>query len=205
VTSVLAGLVRTVWRATLLAGVVGVIRQRSQARGVAAGELAPDGPDGDRPPEQPPGLVGALLADWLPPAPRTLSGQLCATLWSAPLTAVGLSAAMLSGARLRWDPVRRCLIARGVRGPSRWALRSVGAGANALGQVVLCLGDEPSDALLDHEATHVRQAERLGPLLVPAYLWLNAWYGYRDHPLERAARTGSRRAGRARADDRPGA
>jgi hypothetical protein len=44
----------------------------------------------------------------------------------------------------------------------------------------------------------MRQAERLGPLLVPTYLWLNAWYGNRDHPLERAARTGARRASATR-------
>jgi len=189
----LRSLGRAVGTTTLLAGAVGVVRQRAQARRIASGELAPDGPDGDREPERPPAALIAALAAWQPAPPRTLGGQLLATAWSAPLTLVGLTAAGLSGAQLRWDGDRRCLIARGVRGPSRWALRTVGAGANALGQVVLCLGDEPSDTLLDHEAVHVRQAERLGPLLVPAYLWLNAWYGYRDHPLERAARHGARR------------
>jgi hypothetical protein len=58
---------------------------------------------------------------------------------------------------------------------------------------VLCRTSQPSAALLDHEALHVRQAERLGPLLFPVYVWLNAVYGYRDHPLERGARLGARR------------
>ncbi|MEX0705789.1 MAG: hypothetical protein WD041_04155, partial [Nitriliruptoraceae bacterium] len=51
-----------------------------------------------------------------------------------------------------------------------------------------------SASLLAHEAVHVRQFERLGPLMVPVYLWLAARHGYRDHPLERAARLGARRA-----------
>jgi hypothetical protein len=75
-------------------------------------------------------------------------------------------------------------------------MRLVGAGANTVGQVVLCRSTMPSSALLDHEAVHVRQAERLGPLLVPAYLWLNAIRGYRDNPLEHAARLGARRSAR---------
>jgi hypothetical protein len=192
-TRIVAGLGRVAWTATLAAGAIGVIRQRRQAAAVAAGALVSDGPDGTRPPERTPGPLGSLLAGWLPPPPRTLTGQLAATAWSAPLTLIGLAVAGISGATLRWDPTRRCLLATGVRGPSRAALRFVGAGANAIGQVVLCRTDDPSAALLDHEAVHVRQAERLGPLLVPAYLWLNAIHGYRDHPLERAARLGARR------------
>lgn len=86
------------------------------------------------------------------------------------------------------------MIATGVGGPSGIALRLVGAGANTVGQVVLCRSDAPSAALLDHEAVHVRQGERLGPFLVPAYLWLNALHGYRDNPLEHAARRGARSA-----------
>lgn len=199
----LALVVRTMWAATLLAGAVGVVRQRAQARAVTAGRLTPDGPDGDRGPERPPGPIGARLASWQPSPPRTFGGQLAVTVWSAPLTATGLIVALASGSRLRWDPSRRCMIARGVRGPSRAALRLVGAGANTIGQVVLCRTTDPSEALLDHEALHVRQAERLGPLLVPAYLWLNAIHGYRDNPLERAARASARACAELRGPARP--
>jgi hypothetical protein len=192
---------RILWTATLAAGLVGVIRQRAQAQRVARGELEPDGPAGAREPERPSGSLASWLAAWQPPAPRTLSGQLVATAWASPLTMTGVTVAVLSGARLRWDTTRRCLIATGVRGPSGAALRLVGAGANTIGQVVLCRLDEPSDALLDHEAMHVRQAERLGPLLIPAYLWLNALHGYRDNPLERSARLASRRARDLRSRD----
>ena len=191
----LARVGRLAWGATLVAGAIGVLRQRSEAGRVRRGELASDGPDGARPPTQPHPPLAALAAAWVPAAPRTLAGQLAATAWAAPLTTVGLGVALLSGARPRWDATRRCLVATGVGGPSGAALRLVGAVANTVGQVVLCRDAWPSDALLDHEAVHVRQAERLGPLLVPAYLWWNALHGYRDNPLEHAARRGARLTG----------
>lgn len=193
-----ARLAEAVWVATVVAGAVGVARQRAEARRVQRGELAPDGPDGARPPVRAHRGASALAARWVPGAPRTPVGQLAATAWSAPLTAVGLTVALVSGARPAWDPGRRCLVARGVGGPSALALRLVGAGANTVGQVVLCRSEDPSEALLDHEAVHVRQAERLGPLLVPAYLWWNALHGYRDNPLEHAARLGARSGSEAR-------
>jgi hypothetical protein len=194
-----ARLARALWTATLLAGVLGVVRQRSEAERVRRGELPPDGPDGARPPDRPHTPGAALVAGWIPAPARTLVGQVATTAWSAPLTAVGLAVALASGARPRWDATRRCLVATGVGGPSGAALRLVGAGANTIGQVVLCRSSDPSEALLDHEAVHVRQAERLGPLLVPAYLWLNALHGYRDNPLEHAARRGARLARSPRA------
>lgn len=180
--------------ATLAAGAVGVVRQRTEAARVRRGELPPDGPDGDRPPAQPYRGLSARLAGWIPAPPATTGGRSASALWSAPLTVVGLGVALVSGGRPRWDASRRCFVTRGVGGPSSAALRLVGAGANTVGQVVLCRSADPSDALLDHEAIHVRQAERLGPLLIPAYLWLNALHGYRDNPLEHAARAGARRS-----------
>lgn len=187
-------LLRAAGWATLLAGVAGVLRQRREARAVRAGELPPDGPAGARPlrPTLPDPVL--RLARWVPPAPRSTAGRLAAAAWSAPLTALGLAVALSSGSRPRWDARRRCLVATGVGGVSSVALRTVGAGANTVGQVVLCRDPAPSPTLLDHEAVHVRQAERLGPLLVPVYLWANALLGYRDNPLEHAARRGARAA-----------
>jgi hypothetical protein len=199
VRSVLRATLRALWAMTLVAGAIGVVRQRAQAQRVARGELEPDGPAGAREPAHAAGPLATWLAGWQPGPPRTLAGQLAATAWAAPLTTAGIGIALLSGARLHWDTTRRCLVATGVRGPSRAALTLVGAGANTIGQVVLCRADLPGAQLLDHEALHVRQAERLGPLLVPAYLWLNAFHGYRDNPLERAARLGARRATELRA------
>ena len=42
--------------------------------------------------------------------------------------------------------------------------------------------------LLAHERHHVRQAMAWGPLFLPTYLLLSAAFGYRRHPMERAAR-----------------
>lgn len=48
-------------------------------------------------------------------------------------------------------------------------------------------------SLLAHEQHHIRQFMRLGPLFGPVYFALAIPYGYRRHPMERAAR---RAAGR---------
>ena len=42
--------------------------------------------------------------------------------------------------------------------------------------------------LLVHERHHIEQSMRLGPFFVPVYLALAIPYGYRRHPMERAAR-----------------
>jgi hypothetical protein len=178
--------------ATLAAGLVGAVRQRREVDAVRRG-ARPRFTD----PSAAPGhdtAVGRWLANWVPAPPRSRVGQLAATVWAAPLTSVGLLMALAAARRPRWSPEHRCWIVEEVGGPSGLALRAVGAEANAIGQVVLSRSTASSRALLAHEAVHVRQAERLGPLLFPLYLWLGARYGYRQHPLERAARLGARRA-----------
>jgi hypothetical protein len=90
--------------------------------------------------------------------------------------------------RWSWDEERGILVASSVHAPARQLLAWSGAAAMTLGHVVLCKSDQPSARLLDHEAMHTRQAERLGPLLGPAYVVLTAWVGYRNNPFERAAR-----------------
>jgi len=42
--------------------------------------------------------------------------------------------------------------------------------------------------LLVHERHHIRQYMAWGPLFIPVYLALGIPYGYRRHPMERAAR-----------------
>jgi hypothetical protein len=179
--------------ATLAAGLIGVVRQRVEADRARRGELRPASAAADLAPARAPGALGARIAAWQPQRPTTTAGRIAAAVWASPLTVLGLALAALAGRRPRWDTTHACLVVDGIRGPSAVALRAVRADANTIGQVVLSRHDRTPDILLAHEAMHVRQTERLGPLLFPAYVWLGARYGYRDHPLERAARAGARR------------
>jgi hypothetical protein len=152
--------------------------------------VPPPGVPADDPPGwEPPAL--AALARWAPPPPASPHGRLAGYLWALPLTVVGLAAGATAGVRPR---LRQGVVlfapARGLPGTvlKRWRYT-----AGAIGHVVISR-IEPTPALLAHELTHVRHAERLGPLLAPVYLALLAVYGYRRHPLERAARAAARNA-----------
>jgi len=65
--------------------------------------------------------------------------------------------------------------------------------ALTLGHVVLGRSAAALDLARQHEAVHVRQYERWGPLFVPAYLlcsafiWTRGGDAYRDNPFEREA------------------
>lgn len=181
--------------ATLLAGLVAAVRQRREAVGAARTGRGPErGPAGvDTAPADGGGLA-ARLATWTPAAPRTPAGRRLAALWAGPLTLVGAIVAVAGGGVPRYDAERDCWIATRVRGPSAAALATVGAAANTIGRVIVVRGGAPSAALLDHEAGHVRQAERLGPLLPVAYAWAGAVHGYAANPFERSARRAARRA-----------
>lgn len=184
---------RTALLATAVAGVVGVARQRREAAAAARGESLPPSADA---PITATGVEGRLargLASWIPAPPSTRVGRRLAAGWSAPATVVGFGLAIASGTRPRWSPPHACWIAVGAGGISGRALRSVGAQANTIGQVVVAIPTDPPATLLAHEAVHVRQWERLGPALLVVYVWCGAIYGYRDHPLERAARRSARR------------
>lgn len=165
------------------AGAIGLVRQRREALSRRRGQPPPVTRAG--------GMTGGLadaVAHWLPEAPRTPTGRAAAAAWAGPATAIGVLIGLLGRGRPRWDPEFRCLIFEGVGGLPAVLLRGVGAGANAIGQVVISTYDPTSRALLAHEALHVRQAERLGPLLLPLYVLFGARYGYRRNPIERAAR-----------------
>jgi hypothetical protein len=79
-----------------------------------------------------------------------------------------------------------------VRGPFRWFLRAQSASAATLGQVVVLRDRHADERLLEHEATHARQQERLGLLFALAYPVATAVWGYRNNPFEVAARAGAR-------------
>ena len=132
-------------------------------------------------------LVG-LLSIWVPTRPKSPAGRLFVRLWAAPVTAVGLvvGAASATPPRVR-DGVLLFAPAGGITGR---VIRRRGFAATGLGHVVISV-TEPSPQLWAHELVHVRQAERLGPLLIPVYLALLVARGYAQHPLELAARLGS--------------
>ena len=131
------------------------------------------------------GPIGARLQAWIPPPPSRPALRWAARLWAAPLTVAGLlaGAASLTRPRLR-DGVVLFAPARGLTGA---IIRRRGFAATGLGHVVIAT-EEPSPGLMAHELVHVRQAERFGPLMAPAYLVLLAIHGYARHPMERAAR-----------------
>jgi len=147
-----------------------------------------------------PSSTGRLeaVAHWQPGAPRTRLGRVAAAAWAAPLTVLGAGLVAAGGGRAAWNRDLGAYVALGVSGLSGGALRLLGVDANAVGQVIVCRGTRPSRSLLLHEAAHVRQCERLGPAIVPLYLWFGARFGYRDNPLERAARLRARSAGEVR-------
>ena len=65
--------------------------------------------------------------------------------------------------------------------------------AMTLGHVVIARDTAALDETRAHERVHVRQAERWGPVFVPAYLlasavaWATGGDAYADNPFERAA------------------
>lgn len=129
------------------------------------------------------------LAGWVPAEPHTTAGRALARAWAAPLTVLGLLLAIASGVVPR--PRGGALVAAPAGGLFRQLFERRGFRACTLGHVIL-VGHEPNERLLAHELVHVRQGERLGPLLAPLYLGLLGVYGYARHPLERAARRGAR-------------
>ncbi|QBI18123.1 hypothetical protein ER308_00075 [Egibacter rhizosphaerae] len=126
----------------------------------------------------------ARLARWDPSPPLTRSSRFAARAWAAPLTVAGLLAG--ASTRGRWRPHGDLVVVESARGALGQILAHRGFSAMTLGHVVVAVRP-PEPRLLAHERVHVRQAERLGPLFGPAYLLLLLVYGYRAHPLERAA------------------
>ena len=79
----------------------------------------------------------------------------------------------------------------------KWLLQHLPSGqftlALTLGHTILGQTDAALDISREHEMVHVRQYERWGPLMGPAYLgcslvlWLAGRRAYRDNPFEREA------------------
>jgi hypothetical protein len=106
-------------------------------------------------------------------------------VWAMPNTLLGLVVGALTfqtprihGGAIVFD--------HGPRGVT-WLLRAMNRTAMTLGFVIV--SSAPVEGrLLAHERHHVRQSMLWGPLFVPVYLALAIPFGYRRHPMERAAR-----------------
>ncbi len=122
--------------------------------------------------------------------------RLLAMLWASPYTLLGLflgAIGLCTGGRARI----RGRIVEFYGGSVTWLLQRFffgkGAMAFTLGHTVLGQTDAALDISRDHEMVHVRQFERWGPLMGPAYLgcslalWLMRRRPYRDNPFEREA------------------
>jgi hypothetical protein len=109
-------------------------------------------------------------------------------VWSLPNTLLGLALGALTfqTPRILGGAIVFDRTARGVT----WVLARMHRPAMTVGFVILSA--RPLDGrLLAHERHHVRQSMMWGPLFVPVYLALAVPFGYRRHPMERAARRAS--------------
>ena len=118
-------------------------------------------------------------------------------LWAGPTTLPGLAIVGLTlvtgGRAIIYDGVVEAW-----GGAASWLLRHAvplpgGAAAMTLGHVVLARDIDCLVRTRAHERVHVRQAERWGPLFLPAYALASAWaalrgkHFYRDNAFEREA------------------
>jgi hypothetical protein len=122
--------------------------------------------------------------------------RLPSILWASPYTLLGLllgAVGLCTGGRAR---VRGRVVEFYGGGVKRLLQRfplEEGAMAFTLGHTVLGQTAAALDVSRDHEMVHVRQFERWGPLMGPAYLgcslilWLMRRRPYRDNPFERQA------------------
>lgn len=123
--------------------------------------------------------------------------QLLRLLWAAPWSLVGmLLGGLMLACRGRGRVRVRVRVVQGALEFSGGALAALPWPMDAitLGHVILGRNAALLDGLRCHEQVHVRQYERWGILLVPAYLASSAWHGliggdaYRDNAFERQAR-----------------
>ena len=106
-------------------------------------------------------------------------------VWAMPNTLLGLvlGALTFQTPRIHGGAI---VFDRGPRGVT-WMLRAMNRTAMTLGFVIVSAAPVEG-RLLVHERHHVRQSMLWGPLFVPVYLALAIPFGYRRHPMERAAR-----------------
>jgi hypothetical protein len=122
--------------------------------------------------------------------------RILAILWALPYTLLGLVVGLIgvcTGGRAR---VRGRVI-EFYGGAVKWFVTRLPGGqftlAITFGHTILGQTDAALDISREHEMVHVRQYERWGPLMGPAYLtcvlvlWLAGRRPYRENPFEREA------------------
>jgi len=117
-------------------------------------------------------------------------------LWASPYTLLGLLIGGVGlctggGARVRGRTIEF------YGGGTKWFITRLPLGqftlALTLGHTILGQSTASLDISREHEMVHVRQFERWGPFMGPAYLlsslvlWLAGKRPYRDNPFEREA------------------
>ncbi len=123
------------------------------------------------------------------PVRHTAVARAARVIWAAPASLVGMLLSPFFRAR---RVTRGVVLCEGAAWPRKlgWRFRAI-----AFGHVVLSV-DELDDKTLAHELVHVRQYERWGLLLWPAYLAASLWAklrgggAYWDNHFERQARRG---------------
>jgi hypothetical protein len=117
-----------------------------------------------------------------------------AWIWASPATALGLAIGalgLITGGRMQ----RRCGVIEFHGGAVTKLLEQFPGEpiAMTLGHVVLGRISAALDICRTHELVHVRQYERWGPFLIPAYfacsayIWFHGGDPYRDNPFEQEA------------------
>jgi len=117
-------------------------------------------------------------------------------IWAAPYTLIGLALGCIglcTGGRARI----RGRVVEFYGGGVKWMVTHLPHGqftlAVTLGHTILGQSDAALDIAYNHEMVHVRQFERWGPFMGPAYLlaslvlWIAGKRPYRDNPFEREA------------------
>jgi hypothetical protein len=117
-------------------------------------------------------------------------------MWASPYSMIGLSVGAVGLATGGGMRVREG-VAEFHGGFTRWVVRhsplGERCGAITLGHTVIGQTAADLDYAHDHEMVHVRQFERWGPLMGPAYLgasvvvWLAGGRAYLDNPFEKEA------------------
>jgi hypothetical protein len=135
-----------------------------------------------------------LSADWLGGMQRLLT--ILKMIWASPYSLIGLAIGTVGVCTGGHARIRGRVI-EFYGGAVTWFVRHLLDGqfvlALTLGHTILGQTDAALDVARNHEMVHVRQFERWGPFMGPAYLlcslalWLMRRRPYRDNPFEREA------------------